>query len=66
MAWTLIGNLKGPVGNTGNTGATGAAGIQVVSHGTNGSVARPTAPVVYWIGSATPVNALDYDFWKAT
>jgi hypothetical protein len=39
----------------------------IVNHGTVGSTARPAgASLVYWVGTATPVNALPYDFWKDT
>lgn len=41
-------------------------GIRKVSHGTNGSLARPTADCVYWVGTATPVNMDESlgDFWN--
>lgn len=35
----------------------------VVQHGDDGTVPRPAAAVVYWIGAATPANALPYDLW---
>lgn len=36
----------------------------VVNHGTNAFTARPTgATVVYWVGSVSPINALDNDLW---
>jgi hypothetical protein len=44
-------------------GSQGVSGIVVVSHGASTSVARPTAPVVYWVGTARPANALPYDLW---
>lgn len=45
-------------------GPQGPSGMVVVNHGTNGATARPAGvPVVYWIGTATPANALPYDFW---
>lgn len=48
----------------GAKGDTGLAGIAVVSHGTDGTAARPTgAAVVYWVGTATPANAENYDLW---
>lgn len=53
----------GAAGPTGPAGATGPAGITVVHHGTNGATARPSSPVVYWIGTSTPANSLAYDFW---
>lgn len=36
-------------------------GVEVVHHGTSTSVARPNAKLVYWIGTATPSNALAWD-----
>lgn len=54
---------NGVDGVDGATGPTGPAGISVIHHGTDPNVARtPGAPVVYWIGTATPVNALAWDF----
>lgn len=38
-------------------------GIAVVIHGSDDTATRPPAMVVYWVGSATPSNAEDYDFW---
>jgi len=53
-------------GPQGIQGVAGVAGIQVVNHGAVGSTARPAGvPVVYWVGTATPANALTYDFWAA-
>jgi len=44
-------------------GPTGP-GMVVVSHGTDANVVRPVgAAVAYWIGTATPINALAYDLW---
>jgi hypothetical protein len=43
-----------------------ATGLVVVSHGSDASVARPTAGVVYWIGSVQPTNALNADLWYDT
>lgn len=38
--------------------------VTVVEHGATGSTARPTgADVVWWVGSATPANAIADDFW---
>lgn len=54
---------KGDTGETGDTGDTGPSGVTVVTHGTNPNVARPASPVVYWVGTADPVNALAYDWW---
>jgi hypothetical protein len=56
----------GADGEDGATGPTGPAGITVVTHGSNPSQARPSYPVVLWIGSVDPDNALDYDFKKVT
>jgi hypothetical protein len=42
---------------------SGIGGLVVVDHGTDGSLPRPDAPLVYWVGSATPANALPYDLW---
>jgi hypothetical protein len=42
----------------------GGPGILVVHHGTNPAVARPSAVVVYWLGTATPANAQAWDFWE--
>jgi hypothetical protein len=45
-------------------GMQGPSGMSVVSHGTNASAARPAGvPVVYWIGTVKPTNALPYDLW---
>lgn len=45
-------------------GMQGPSGMSVVSHGTNGATARPAGvPVVYWIGTVKPNNALPYDLW---
>ena len=37
-----------------------------VAHGTNSTVTRPVAPVVYWIGSVAPANGQDGDLWYDT
>jgi hypothetical protein len=54
--------VPGGQGEPGETGPEGPAGIQLVHHGTDGSTARPSVPVVYWIGTATPSNAQLWDF----
>jgi hypothetical protein len=54
---------NGAAGAPGATGATGATGLVKVNHGTNPNVARPTAPLVYWVGTATPANGLVDDLW---
>ena len=38
-------------------------GIVVIRHDTDGSAPRPDASVVYWIGTAEPVNAIEADLW---
>lgn len=56
-----------PVGTTSTTVAAGdhnhTDNMRVVAHGTNGSTPRPNATAVYWVGSATPANALENDLW---
>jgi len=37
-----------------------------VAHGTNSTVTRPVAPVVYWIGSVAPANGQEGDLWYDT
>ena len=42
-----------------------AGAVGVVNHGTNASTPRPQGyGSVYWIGSATPTNAVDGDIWR--
>jgi len=41
----------------------GIPGLVVVSHGLSTTVARPDSPLVYWVGTARPANALPYDLW---
>lgn len=53
----------GADGTNGTNGTNGLDGATVVHHGTNGAVARPSTPLVYWVGTATPANALAWDFW---
>lgn len=37
----------------------------VVNHGSTAGTARPSgAAAVYWIGSATPTNAVNGDLWN--
>ena len=36
-------------------------GAEVIHHGSNANTVRPAAPLVYWIGEATPVNAKAWD-----
>lgn len=47
----------GPPGPTGPAGPTGPVGLVRVNHGTDPAVARPSSPVVLWVGSADPLNA---------
>lgn len=55
----------GPAGGPqGAQGDIGNPGIVIVVHGTDGTVARPTnAQVVYWQGTAVPINADSTDIW---
>lgn len=54
-----------PAGVANGTAITrGDPGVLRVLHGTNGELLRPDVEsVVYWIGTARPVNALPYDWW---
>jgi hypothetical protein len=52
----------GPPGGDGG-GGTGSGSFVVVIHGDDGTVARPDADCVYWVGFASPDNGLAYDFW---
>lgn len=42
----------------------GLPGMDVINHGTDGTVARTNAPLVLWVGTARPVNGLPYDHWQ--
>jgi broad specificity phosphatase PhoE len=42
------------------------AGVVVVSHGATASTTRPTAAIVYWVGSVEPTNAINADLWYDT
>jgi hypothetical protein len=53
----------GPQGAPGVPGNVGPTGVQLVFHGTNPLVPRPSFSLVYWIGSAVPAHATDYDWW---
>lgn len=55
----------GPAGGPqGAQGDPGDPGIVPIVHDTDGTVARPdTAPIVYWQGSAVPINAASTDLW---
>lgn len=37
--------------------------VAIVEHGADANVARPSAIIVHWVGTADPANALDTDFW---
>lgn len=59
-----ISHVPGPrgfKGEIGNTGPMGPVAMEVVHHGNDPGVARPDSPLVYWIGTAYPLNALPYD-----
>lgn len=48
----------------GALGAAGALGIfAIVQHGDDPDVIRPPVMLVFWVGAATPNDALDYDLW---
>lgn len=56
-------NVGKVVGRDGVMGQDGAPGVVIVHHGTDPNVPRPDdSPLVYWIGTADPVNAHPYDF----
>jgi len=57
----------GPSGGPqGSQGPSGRDGIIDVAHGLDGTIARPDAPIVYWIGPAVPLNAAPTDFWSGS
>jgi len=41
-----------------------SSGMVIVHHGTDGTVLRPSATWVLWLGTAEPVNAKPYDGWE--
>jgi len=41
----------------GAPGPPGPAGLVKIPHGNDPNVARPDVPLVYWVGSVTPVHA---------
>lgn len=45
------------VGVPGLTGPPGPTGLVKVTHGADPNVARPTATLVYWVGTVQPANA---------
>lgn len=47
----------------GTAGPAGSPGFQTVHHGVVGSTARPSVDTVYWVGTATPANAVAWDQW---
>ena len=51
----------GTVTMSGLKGLDGTSGIVKVTHGSDPNVARPTATIVYWVGTVQPVNALPDD-----
>jgi hypothetical protein len=54
-------------GLTTTNGALVNTGVVTVNHGSTASTARPTgAVIVYWIGSVSPTNAANGDFWYDT
>lgn len=53
----------GADGADGVDGVDGDPGITLVHHGVVADTARPDVPLVYWIGTSTPANAVAWDFW---
>lgn len=47
-------------------GPTGNPGIVKVNHGSNPSMARPAATIVYWVGTVQPLNAHPDDLLMLT
>lgn len=45
----------------GPQGPPGSTGLVKVQHGSNANTSRPDVPLVYWVGSVQPVNALPDD-----
>jgi hypothetical protein len=45
----------------GGMGPAGPPGVVKVNHGSDPNVARPDAPVVYWVGTVTPTYGLPDD-----
>jgi hypothetical protein len=54
----LLGKLPAFAG-----GFVAPPGIVVVVHGDDGSVPRPPAVLVMWVGAAVPSFAIEYDFY---
>ena len=44
-------------GAQGVPGPPGGTGMVKVNHGSNPNLARPDAPIVYWVGTVTPLHA---------
>jgi hypothetical protein len=42
-------------------GPTGPPGLVKIVHGSDANVARPVAPLVYWVGTVQPLHALPDD-----
>lgn len=57
---------KGDPGTPGDVGPAGPSGVVIVNHGVDPNVARPASVVVYWKGTADPVNAISTDWWDNT
>lgn len=55
-----------PLGSVDGLTARLDAAPYYVKHGADGTVARPTAGFVIWIGTADPTNAVDDDLWLDT
>lgn len=57
--------LAAPVASSpGNAIVRGPSGIITIEHGTDGTIARPeTDGIVYWVGTAQPLNAAPLDWW---
>jgi hypothetical protein len=48
-------------GVQGQPGPVGKTGLEVVNHGADSLVARPDAPLVYWVGTVLPANGFPND-----
>jgi hypothetical protein len=53
-------------GGGGGGGIEPSEGVLVVTHGSSAGTARPTAAIVYWIGSVAPTNRETGDLWLQT
>lgn len=54
---------QGVNGTNGVDGQDGDPGVTVIHHGGVAGTARPSVPLVYWIGTSTPTNATLWDWW---